>query len=730
MYSPLIISRNLDLASAEIRKRHPELPSGWELTHSTQGEIEDMVAHFDSLLDDRGNLTRELTWEEQMWVLQETTLCKLDFLYFGSRYGKVETEESRVTGFAPRLAQQIVLEEFLAPMEEQHVALMLMFLKARQLGITLLWQLLIAHRTFFWPNVNTLTGSAVEAKSRKMVGKLEFLWERLPWWLRPRMTSHKVGEKMEFGDLNSGIYVQWGNQKSGIGRGDTPSVSHLSEVASFENPDELIDSALVRAQHENPFSLLGFESTAERTGDWWHKTWDFNKRMDRQGLARLKPVFLPWFVGVELYPKQAFLRRRPIPLDWQVPEHIERHARACETYVEATPYLSKHLGSDWRLPIEQKWFYYLDHLEHKEKGELHLFLREMPATPDEAFQNANPSVFPIEVISRVRDEAQQARPLGVFEVRGREISGEYLLGVPTTGNPRIVRCLDKGGRQAGLFELWPLVEEGWPDADPEGKLFVWEWPKMGEEYGIGIDPSEGVDQDWSVITVVKRATPEHPDVQVAEWASRQVGPHDLWAWAWCLGHVYTTQRRQGGWREPRIVVETNIAAGDAVQAELLKRGWGTFHQQMDLTKLGSRGKGRGPKARLDAIGWRTTRANRPKLISLARKMVRDGTFQVKSPWLAKSLSDLEYNVDKARIEATQGKHDDHFFAAGLILTSWYDPEIYGSLPSAWKGERDWQAALKVRPRYNGGEVIGGAARGMGPKVAKVDGRSVVYGGLK
>lgn len=726
MYHPQIIERNLALATAEIRRRHPDIPAGWELCPSSEEEVAEMREHFDGLLDERGQLVRELTREERLWTLQENTLCKLDFGYFGEMYGRVENDESRIVPFTPRLAQQIVLEEFLAPMELQGVALMFLFLKARQLGITLLWQLLLAHRVFFYRNVNALTGSAVEAKSKKMVGKLEFLWDSLPWWLRPRRTAYRAGEVMEFGDLNSGIYVQWGNQKSGIGRGDTPSVSHLSEVASFENPAELIDSALVRAQHENPFSLMGFESTAERTGDWLHQTWDFNYRMDARGLARLKPIFLPWFVGTELYPKDAFLRRRPIPAEWQVPEEIERHARACEAYVAQTPYLRKHLGEDWQMPLRQKWFYYLDHLEHKEKNELHLFLREMPATPEEAFQNANPSVFPIEVISRVRDEAQASVPIGIFEVTGRDIPREYLRN-PSTGKAMRVQCKKPGGELVTTFNLNPLRADTWPDPDPESKLFVWEWPQAGEEYGLGVDPSEGVDQDWSVISVVKKATPDHPDIQVAEWASKLVGPHDLWAWAFCLAHLYTSRGRNGRWNFPRAVIETNIAAGDAVQAEMLKRGWPSFHEQMDLTKIRGKG-GRNPRI-LDKIGWRTTRASRPKLISLARKMVRDGSFVVRSPWLAKSLGTLEYNVDKARIEASQGNHDDHFFAAGLILASWYDPEIYGTVPHVWSEEKEWQRAVTEKPRYEGGVVIGGRAGQLVPKGQKTDGR-MLYGEME
>ena len=174
--------------------------------------------------------------------------------------------------------------------------------------------------------------------------------------MRPRRTAYRAGELLEYGDLNSQINVHWGNQKQGIGRGDTATIAHLSELASFLDPASLVDNSLMRAMHENPFALLALESTAEGIGNWWHRTWELNRRMDAKGLAKLKPIFLPWFLGRDLYPTEGWLRRRPVPVGWVAPEHVERHREAAEAYVRNEPLLVEALGEGWRMPLEQQWF--------------------------------------------------------------------------------------------------------------------------------------------------------------------------------------------------------------------------------------------------------------------------------------------------------------------------------------------------------------------------------------
>lgn len=721
MYSQKVIARNLSRASALLRDRYG-FAQNWTLSYPTDEDHQQMVSHFDSLLDDKGVPTRKLSEAEALWVLCESTLCKLDFHYYCKRYVKIEDWSGRIVGFKPNRAQQVVLRK-MAELEDKGLALMMMFLKARQLGITTLFQAILSHRVFLYRNVNAPTGSAEPDKSRKMVKKLEFIHQQLPWWLRPRRTAYRAGELLEYGDINSSIDVSWGNQTQGIGRGSTSTVCHLSELASFLNPEELVDAALIRTMHENPFSLLALESTAEGIGNWWHRTWEWNVKMAASGMARLEPIFLPWFMGTELYPTAGWLKRRPVPTNWQIPDYVERHAEAARTYVMQTPMLLAELGDGWEMPIEQKWFYHVEYQEAKEKKTLHIFLQEMPANPSEAFQNSNPTVFDIETLTEVRTRTGAAVPLGTYQLAGPSVSTVYHFWSPKRGEkPVDLRCVSPAGKLQETFRLVPVEVDGWPDNDPDGKIRIWEWPVAGETYAVGCDPSEGVDQDSSVVTVIKKATPDHPDVQVAEFACSKILPDDLWMWVFALCHLYTVRKPSGGWNFPKAIIEVNISAGDKIQTEMRKRQWPNFHQRFDPTRIAS-SKARSA-AYQDRIGWKTDRANRPKIISAVRKAIRDGLLEVKSPELAMELATLEWNLDKKRIEAANGQHDDRVFALGIILASWYDPEVYGSVPNAWTAQREWERELEVRPPYLGGTVIGQAAGKVVQVGRKVDGRAL------
>lgn len=147
-----------------------------------------------------------------------------------------------------------------------------------------------------------------------------------------------------------------------------------------------------------------------------------------------------------------------------------------------------------------------------------------------------------------------------------------------------------------------------------------------------------------------------------------------------------------------------------------------LHFEQDLTKplQNARAIDRGDVR----LGWRTTRANRPKALSLFRKMVRDGSFVAKSPSLVNQMATLEYNTDKQRIAAAAGNHDDRVLASAILLCSWYDPDVRGERgPQAWVQQQRLTQEIGQRPVYPSGAIGGSASKIVAPsKLA--DGRSL------
>lgn len=239
--------------------------------------------HLEGLLLEDGNLDAEkrpngLLPEENSFIINEQLLCTIDFLYWAERYAFIVSQFGDKMLYKPNIAQQIYLD-ILSEMEDKGIALMIQALKARQLGITTLSELIIAHRVQFHP-VDAVVASSDPEKSAKMARIMEYIWENMPWYLLParkpwknarasKEVRYRAGELIVFPQINSAISIQWGNQTTGICRGATPKVAHLSELCDFENPEELVDASLVRAMHENPKMFLCLESTAKGKDGIW-----------------------------------------------------------------------------------------------------------------------------------------------------------------------------------------------------------------------------------------------------------------------------------------------------------------------------------------------------------------------------------------------------------------------------------------------------------------------------
>jgi len=198
----------------------------------------DEVAAYDQYLRDEGKYIYDDSgqpvacqrldpWETQ-WQLNERCLVMCDASYGITRYGNVIDEEGVIKRFAFRVAQSILFG-IIGDLEGLDVAIEIMILKARQLGMTTVVELLIMLRIVFSYGVNAVIASADQGKSLMMAKKLLMAYDMLPCWLRPQYTARVESDrgKLEFGSLNSGVSIQHGNQMSGIARGATPTVYHL-----------------------------------------------------------------------------------------------------------------------------------------------------------------------------------------------------------------------------------------------------------------------------------------------------------------------------------------------------------------------------------------------------------------------------------------------------------------------------------------------------------------------
>lgn len=639
------------------------------MQYHTQAQIDHAINHFKELWDpDRGQLSRPLRKDEQRFIDNERILCALDFrTYWAPHYAKIVNWRKQPQHFIPNIAQNIILDLW-GESEAQGWAIWMQQLKARQLGVSTLSELAVQHRYQFVPYTNAVIASADPTKTVSMAGMIKYCFEQQPYWLLPKVTKVKSAIPVEFWEQYCSLTIEAGNQFHGVARGSTPNVIHLSELCEWQDAEELIEAALLPAIHDTPDVFGVLESTAQGPG-YWKRKWEQTKRDFPQGRSRMRPAFLPWYVGTDLYPTDAELRQRPVPPDWIPLDRTIKHAERAREYVTTDPLLFKYLAKgdrSWQMPRAQMWWWETGYESARQNKTLNLFLAEYCSDDFEAFQSSNIPVIDPEILLGYQERTRN--PLAVYTIIGPDIP-PALTTPPrywdrskpslTVRTKEILPNLDL------KFELVPLIFEGYPSFDESMKLLVWELPTPGYTYGIGVDCSEGIGQDNAIIDVLREASPHKAPGQVAEWASNTVTAFQLWPLILATGCLYSTFHPIAGRRtQCRLAIET-WSNGSAAQHELQKRGWTNFHPWM---YAGDARKRKNP-AETAKVGVMTNAWFRASMQDMFLTCLSEEAIDLPSPYLVSELTTLERAPGVKKAVAAADARDDRFMSLGIILFS-------------------------------------------------------------
>ena len=248
-------------------------------------------------------------------------------------------------------------------------------LKARQQGISTYCAGRVFWKTYFTPHARSVvmahdsaTSDALFNMSRNIIRNMDSLYK--PTELRSNAkeivisSPHFKKDSTDEKPVSSYRLYTAGSPEAG--RGTTPTIAHLSEIAFWQH-DEKILAGLFQGISEAPGTEVILESTANGAQGEFYRLW----RGALEGENEYTPIFLPWYITSEYY-------REP-------PEDFER-------------------SSDEELLVEQHNLnngqLYWRRLKIAEGGELK-FRQEYPATPDEAFITAGKSVFAMDKVSNL-----------------------------------------------------------------------------------------------------------------------------------------------------------------------------------------------------------------------------------------------------------------------------------------------------------------------------------------
>lgn len=364
-----------------------------------------------------------------------------------------------------------------------------------------------------------------------------------------------------------------------LARGASLTFVHISEVA-FCKEDKVIKQLLAIEQALLPDGKIVLESTANGMNDFYNL---WNKAENKESLY--KPFFFSWIDDKLMF-----------SLEYK--EFAKRYKalhNGTLTIDELTEDEQLYYGMG--ATLEQLMWRRLKIANSSEEK----FKQEFPSTPLEAFITTGNNVFNSEKVSKEYIERSKTKPLAVV--------------------PNIP------------IELKSYLNN---------YFSVWEAPKRGVKYYIGVDASEGVGQDYTVIDVY-----DQDALQVAQFRTNKLQPYLI---AEILNNI-------GKWYNKALLVIEKASGGHII----LDRMRNTF-KYMNIYKhidYDQRGK------KVKKIGWITSSKTKPILIQDFVECWENNEMFINSVSTLNEMKTYLYSDGTANGET--GTHDDCVIASALAL---------------------------------------------------------------
>lgn len=492
-------------------------------------------------------------------------------------------------------------------------------LKARQEGVSTYVAGRFFRRVQLTPNIEAL----VIADERKRGQKLFQIYKRfdkfLPDDLRPRTRYATKGTQLVYdstqpGELGLGSSIEVETAKDAeAGRATTIQLCHISEIAFWENPEDVWTSLLQAVPDDD--SEIIVESTANGVGNFFHGLWE----EAAGGESGYLPIFLPWWI----LPEYSLRRISKQEAD-SIIESVDPYER------EAQDQGFEYEGRQVFLSVEQLGWRRRT-IKERFRGDLKKFRQEFPSNPEEAFIVSGNCFFDEDKLALYRNDAQE--PLFRANIIQNE---DKAIG------------LDRGER---------------------APLRVWNLPTVGHVYVIFADTATGrvvtkreEDErggtDFScadVFDVTLRKT-------VAQYHGR-VAPEMFARDLYRLGYLYCSRLQPGPGRPALLGVESNHSSGETViriLADELR-----YPALYTHTLINRRNK-----RRTRVIGWVTSAETRQPMLDEGARAIREESVDYP---VAEGVREMfsfvwhqpqtSYNPRTVPFPAAQeGAHDDRVIA--------------------------------------------------------------------
>lgn len=263
-------------------------------------------------------------------------------------------------------------EDFITEVEDQindSGQVRIIVLKARQLGISTIIEGIIFALSMMFRDYQSLIISHEADSAEHILTMTKRYWTTYPF--KDFHDEQYNGRKqLAWSDLQSNIVI--GTAKNtNAGRSKTLHALHASEVAAWDNPEEMV-GGLRQAIPSFGITMIFLESTANGVGNFFHKTWN-EATADS---SEFSPKFYPW-------------HKHPEYTAAYIPSNQQRHYYQLDKLTDEEKALRAMGIGDARL----LWRRYA--IKNLCQGDIDTFHQEYPTTAHEAFLSTGRNVFDV-----------------------------------------------------------------------------------------------------------------------------------------------------------------------------------------------------------------------------------------------------------------------------------------------------------------------------------------------
>lgn len=501
---------------------------------------------------------------------------------------KIVNEEGELVTFRMRPAQR----ELFKNMHYRNI-----ILKARQLGFSTGIDIYLLDQALFNKNLSCgIIAQDLPAAGEIFSTKISIPFDNLPPWLRATfpVSTRREGANGGHIEFAHGSKIR----VSTSFRSGTVQRLHISEhgkiCAKYPAKAKEVRTGTLNAIKDG--CIVFIESTAEGVGGDFHTM--STRAMDLGQLNLL--------LTSQDYKFHFFAWWQDPKYQTSVPTGGLRLSKYHQEYFAA---VEQTMGIT--LLDEQKQWYIRKEIEQQEEMK-----QEFPSTPSEAFLTSGRRVFA--AINVMQAEGQCKSPLLVYDIE------------PVTGKRTKVQALRAGNAE----ELQRTLLN---------HLLVWELPDPDEDYAIGGDVAEGLEnRDRSSFDVVKKSSGE----QVAHW----FGYLDAELFAQLMAHV-------GRWYNTAFIGPERNNHGHAVIQKLREvYPHRAIYSEQYLD--------RDHDDETPKLGWLTTAQSKPVIIEGFKSLLRENASGVRWIGTINELNTYVYDA-RGRMNAQTGCFDDQVMSYAI-----------------------------------------------------------------